>query len=306
MNNKIKIWLREIRAPFFTATVVPILLGAIVAFNHTGQIHWINFMLTMIGGLLLHAGANVSNDYFDHLSSADEKNTEFVSPFTGGSRVIQKGLLSPKEVLIGSLLFLFAGSLVGIYLAFKVHIAILFIGLIGVISAFFYTAPPLFIVSRGIGEIFIFLNFGVLMTLGAYFVQTASFSWKPVIASFPVAFLISAILYINEFQDYKADKEVGKNHLVVRFGRKKAAFGYVIFMLLTYMSLIIGLITNMLPPWTLLGLLTLPLAFKAIRVTLEFYDDSQKLVRANALTIQNHLITGVLMTIGFIIDKFVS
>ncbi|MEE4312371.1 MAG: 1,4-dihydroxy-2-naphthoate octaprenyltransferase [candidate division KSB1 bacterium] len=302
--NRVKVWLQEIRMPFFTGTIVPIVLGAVVAFYHTDQFHWGYFLLTLLGGILLHAAANVSNDYFDHLNKGDDLNKEFVSPFTGGSRVIQKGLLSPKEVLIGSLIFFLAGSLIGVYLAYKVHAAILLIGFIGVVSAFFYTAPPLFFVSRGIGEVMIFLNFGVLMTLGSYFVQTASFSWLPVVASLPVAFLISAILYINEFQDYKADKAVGKNHIVVRVGRKKAAFGYLVYMLLTYISVIIGVITDVLPPWALLSLLTLPLAFKAIKVALDYYDDSMKLVPANAMTIQNHLITGLLLCIGFMIDKW--
>ena len=305
MENKLKIWLQEIRAPFFTAAIVPILLGTIIAFHEIGQINWVYFLLTMIGGILLHAGANVANDYFDHISQNDEINEEFVRPFTGGSRIIQQGLLSPKEVLFGSLIFIFIASVIGIYLTYKIGIVILMLGLIGVVSGFFYTAPPLYWVSRGIGEIIIGLNFGILMTFGAFYVQAGSFSWHPIVASLPVAFLIAAVLYINEFQDYKADKAVGKNHLVVRLGKQKAVFGYILIMFLTYISLVIGVVTDTLPPMSLIGLLTLPLAFKSIKVALNFYDDSVKLIPANATTIMNHLITGLLITVSYVVDKFI-
>lgn len=305
MTGKLKIWFQEVRAPFFTASIIPILLGTMIAFRDTGEIHWLYFILTLLGGVFLHAGANVSNDYFDHLSKNDQLNKEFVRPFTGGSRVIQSGLLSPKEVLIGSLIFYLGAAFIGIYLTYKVSLVILMLGIIGAFSGFCYTAPPLFLVSRGIGELLIALNFGVLMTLGAYYVQTARFSWQPIIASLPVASLITAVLYINEFQDCKADKAVGKNHLVARFGKQKASLGYLILMLLTYFSLIIGVVTDTLPPSSLIGLITLPLAFRAIKVTFDFYDDSPKLAPANASTILNHLITGLLITISYVIDKYI-
>ena len=305
MSNKIKIWLQEVRAPFFTGSIIPILLGTLVAFNQTGRIDWFYFFLTLLGGLLLHAGANVSNDYFDHLTSDDDINDEFVRPFTGGSRMIQNGLLSPREVLVGALVCFFFAGLIGIYLTYKIGFVILLLGVIGAVSGFFYTAPPFYFVSRGIGELLIGLNFGVLMTFGAYYVQTQTFSWTPVIASLPVAFLIMAILFINEFQDYKADKQVGKNHWVVRLGREKAANGYMLIMFLTYLSLVLGVVTEVLPPVSLIGLFTLPMAIKSVIVARNFYHDSIKLVPANATTIMNHLITGLLLSISLIIDKYI-
>lgn len=305
MPGKSKIWLQEIRAPFFTATIVPIVLGTLVAYHQIGFIHWVYFILTLIGGLFLHAGANVINDYFDHISHDDEINEEYVRPFTGGSRIIQKGLLSPKEVLVGALIFFLFGGLIGLFLTYKVGLVILFIGIAGVISGYFYTAPPLYFVSRGIGEFLIGLNFGVLMTFGAFYVQTGFFNWQPIIASLPVAFLITAILYINEFQDYNADKTVGKNHLVVRLGKENAAFGYLVIMLLTYISLVIGVVTDSLPPMSLIGLLTLPLAYKSINVTLNYYHDNLRLVPANATTILNHFVTGLLLSLSYIVDRFI-
>jgi 1,4-dihydroxy-2-naphthoate polyprenyltransferase len=306
MGKKIQIWLREIRAPFFTATIVPILLGTLVAYNQSGTIHWLYFLLTLVGGLALHAGANVSNDYFDHLSNTDNINIEFAAPFTGGSRMIQEGLLTPREVLIGSLVCYSISVAVGIFLIIKVGYVILLLGLIGAISGFFYTAPPFYFVSRGIGEILIALNFGVLMTFGAFYVQAKTFAWEPIIASLPVAFLIAAVLYINEFQDYKADKTVGKNHLVVRLGKEKASNGFLVIMISTYLSLVLGVVTDVLPPFALAGLLTMPLAYKAIRVTFEHYNDSPGLVPANASTVMNHLFTGLLISLGYFFDRIIS
>ncbi len=303
--NKVKIWLMEVRAPFFTATIIPILLGTAVAFNLTGSVDWALFSLTILGGILLHAGANVINDYFDHKTQNDEINQEFVRPFTGGSRLIQEKQLTPKQVLIGALILLSLGSLIGIYLVLKIGWVILAIGIFGVLSAFFYVEPHINLVGRGVGETLIGLNFGVLMTFGAFYVQTQNFSWLPIIASLPVALLISAVLYINEFQDAVADQAVGKNHLVVRLGKRKAVNGFTFLMLITYVAVLLGVVTDILPPITLISFLTLPIAFKAIKIATENYDNSKKLVPANASTIINHLTTGLLLIISFLIEPLI-
>jgi len=303
--NKLKLYLMEVRAPFFSATIVPIILGSVIAFNMTQSFNWIYFLLVLIGGIFLHAGANVINDYFDHLSQNDEINKEFVRPFTGGSRLIQEGLLTPKEVLIEAIIFLFVGSVIGLYLSYKLGWVILLIGIFGVLSATFYVFPGIILVGRGIGEALIGINFGILMTFGAYYVQTGIFSWVPIVASLPVALLITAVLYINQFQDAKADQSVGKNHLVVRLGKQQAVKGYILIMLLTYLIVVLGVVTDILPPISLIALLTLPLAFKSIKIAQANYDDSIKLVPANASTIMNHLFTGLLLIISFFLDRII-
>ena len=304
-DNKVKIWLAEIRAPFFTATVVPILLGAVIAWATTSIFHWGYFLLTMIGGLLLHTGANVANDYFDHLSGADERNVEFVRPFTGGSRMIQEGLLTPREVLGGALTAFALAGVIGLYLTYVRGPVILILGIVGAFSGFFYTAPPIKLVSRGIGEFFIGLNFGLLMTLGAYYVQTASLAWEPAIASIPVALLITAILYINQFQDAPADGSAGKDHLVVRLGRKRAVLGYILLMAFTYLSILLAAIFGVTSPFTLIALITLPIALRAISVGRTHYDEYLKLVPANAATVFIHLLTGLLLSAAYLLDKAV-
>lgn len=304
-TNKLKIWLIEVRAPFLTATVVPIVLGTSIAWYHTGKVDWLFFALTLLGGIFIHLGCNVVNDYYDHVSSNDDINREFVRPFSGGSRMIQLGLLTPLEVLTGGLLFFAIGSGIGIYLAIEKGWEILLLGLIGVVSSFFYTAPPLYFASRGIGEFLVGLNFGTLMTLGAYFVQTQRFSIEVILASIPVSLLIAGVLYINEFPDYNADKAVGKKTLVVRMGREKAVIPYIFIMLLGYVVVLASSIFGKLPLSTLISFATIPLGVKAVQFAKKYHSSPLKLVPANAMTIQSHLLTGLLLASAFIVkDRF--
>lgn len=168
-------------------------------------------------------------------------------------------------------------------------------------TSFFYTAPPVKLVHRGIGEIFVGLNFGTLTTLGTYYVQTQELSWAPVIASLPVAILILLVLYINEFQDYNADKAVGKLHWVARMGRQAASKGYTIMLSSVYFLIALGVVTRALSVWSFTAFLTIPLAVKAIKIARREYDNPAALTPANALTIQLHLIIGLLLTIAYLL-----
>ncbi len=302
MGDRFKLWLLELRAPFFTASVAPVVLGAAIAWENTGGFHPGYFLLTLLGGVLLHAGTNVANDYFDHRSRCDDINVEFVSPFTGGSRLIQEGLLTPREVLTEALICFGLGSLIGLYLTFVRGPLILALGVVGIISGFFYTAPPLNIASRGVGEFFVGLNFGLLMTLGSYYVQTGSLAWEPLVAAIPLASLIAGVLWINEFQDAPADRAVGKETLVVRLGRRRAVNGYIALLLIPYLSVALGVLLRITSPFTLFVLLTIPLAKKAVEVARLHYQESQRLVPANAATIQIHMLTGVLLTVAYFIE----
>jgi len=299
--SKASVWLMEMRAPFLTASVTPVLLGTAIAWALSGVFLWDVFLLTLIAGVCLHLGANISNDYFDHKSGADDINVEFVRPFTGGSRMIQRGLLTPREVLAGSMVFFAIAVVIGIYLAFTRGLVLLIIGAVGGLSGFFYTAPPIRLVTRGIGEVFIGLNFGVLMVLGSYYVQAQNLIWEPVVASLPVAFLITAVLYINEFPDLRADEAAGKRTLIVRLGKRRAAKGYAIIMFAVFFSLIAGVGLQLESWYALTGLATSPLAVFGVRHALEHYGNTMILVPANVATILTHLLTGLFMTAGYIL-----
>lgn len=299
VKMKLRNWRIAIRIPFLTASAVPVLLGTAIGWAATGTLHWWFSLLTLLAGLLIHIGTNVINDYFDHKSGNDEVNREFVRPFSGGSRVIQLGLLTPLEVLAGASLFLILSAAIGFYLAWARGPLILILGAIGLISGIFYTGGAFNWAKRGVGELVVGLNFGILMSLGAYYVQAQNFSWLPVIAAVPVSLLIAAVLYINEFPDYAADKQVGKNTLVVRLGRAKAVNLYAVMMAGVYLAIGIGVATGVLPLAALLGLITIPLAVRALQHARKHYASSFDLIPANALTVTVHLATGLLLTLAF-------
>ena len=303
LGGKLKVWWIEMRPSFLIATVVPILLGAAIAWSQTGALSWPYLLLTVLAGVLLHAGTNIINDYFDHKSGNDEVNSQFVRPFSGGSRMIQLGLLTPVEVLSGGLVCFLAGSGAGIYLASTRGVLLLVIGLVGVISGFFYSAPPFKFANRGLGELLIGLNFGVLMVFGSYFVQTQRMDWEPFLAGLPVMFFIIAVVYINEFPDYEADRTVGKATLIVRLGRKRAAIGYVGIVGLGYLILILETTIGIAGGYVALGLLSFPFALKAIRSVLTHYERPLDLVSGNAATIMIHILTGALLIAGYILQR---
>jgi len=304
IGKKLGRWGMELRASFFTATIVSVFLGTSIAWVRNGVFNLSFFLLTLFGAVCLHAGTNVINDYFDYKSGNDEVNREYVRPFSGGSRMIQLGLLTPLEVLSEALLFYGLGVSIGIYLTWVLGPVVLFLGLIGLVSGFFYVAPPVNWAAKGLGEPLIGINFGILLTLGSYYVQARVLAAEPVIASVPVALLIAAVVYINEFPDYAADKAVGKDTLVVRLGRGRAVYGYIVMMLGTYASIALGVLSGLLPASTLIGLVTLPLAVKAIKYALRHHSSSFDLVPANALTIICHLFTGLLLSLAYLIEGF--
>jgi 1,4-dihydroxy-2-naphthoate octaprenyltransferase len=298
--SRARVWLAEMRAPFLTAAIVPVILGTCIAWASTGIFLLDVFFLTLLGGMFIHVGANISNDYFDHKSGTDDINVDYVRPFTGGSRMIQRGWMTPREVFAEAMVFFILGGGIGLYLAYTRGWEVLILGVIGVGSGFFYTAPPFRFVSRGYGEVFIGLNFGVLMTLGAYFVQTQVLAWEAVFPSIPVAILITAVLYINEFPDHDADKGVGKLTIVVRLGRARAAKGYVVLMISVYLSVLLPIFLNLTSWYTILGVASLPLAVLASRYALVHYNQSLPLIPAYASTVTNHLFTGLFIAWSYI------
>ncbi len=296
------LWIVKLRAPFFTAAIVPVCLGGALAWARTGTFNSWYFLLTLVGAVCLHAGTNMTNDYFDHTWGSDEVNTEFANPFTGGSRLIQMGIVKPEVFLWQGVGFFALGGLIGLALTLTRGLEVLWLGIVGVFSGYFYTAPPFRLVRTGLGELLIGLNFGPLMVLGSYFTQTGTLSWEPVIASLPVALLITLVVWINQFQDMRADAAVGKNHWVVRLGRRRAATAYGALLAMVYLSLAGGVLFGQVTPFALVGLLTLPLAVQACRVARIHYDHPKELVPANVGTIQIHLWTGTLITLGYVIQ----
>jgi 1,4-dihydroxy-2-naphthoate octaprenyltransferase len=297
-----KMFIRITRAPFLTGVVVPVLLGTAVAW-HDDAFHLGYLLLTLLGAVCIHIGLDMSNDYFDHLSGNDEINKE-LTPFSGGSRVIQDGILSANRVLAGALAFYFAGIVIGLYLAWTRGWTVLWIGLAGVFLAFFHNAPPinLYRLAPGVGELAVCLGFGPVTVLGAYYVQAQRLSLEALWISIPIGLLIAAVLYVNEFPDHDADQAVGKKTLVVVLGRKRAVWGYVALLVAAFAFVLVGGITHLFPVATLLALVTLPLTYRAIRGIICFYADTTQLIPTCAATIQLHLLTGLLLCLGYVIS----
>ena len=298
LMTKIFTWLVIMRLPFLTATFVPLLVGAAVA-NFLGyDVSWGWLGLTVLGGSLLHIGTNTANDYFDHTSGTDEANYNYMVPYSGGSRSIQMGLISAKGMLTVSLVAFALSAVVGVPLIQKAGMDILWLGLIGFVSGFFYTAPPFRFASRkGLGELLIGLNFGPLMVAGSALVQTGKILPEALLAGIPIGLLVAAIVYMNEFPDHDGDKATGKDTLIVVFGPEKARLGYVLLIAGAFASIVLMALNGTLP---MLSLIALPAAYfgvKAIKTLYEYYND-RLLLPANAGTINMHLVTGLLFCIG--------
>lgn len=302
--SMLKVWLLELRAPFFTAAVVPTLLGAGFAWESQGAFDPLLFVLTLAGVVLAHAGTNVVNDYFDFKSGTDVVNKNR-TPFNGGSPFIITGVLTPKQVYWAAITFFAGCAAIGLYLAYAVSLWIVPLGVIGIGLGYFYTSPKLNLAAMGVGEFAVGLGFGPLIVLGAYVVQTGELSPAAFLAGLPVAFLIGLVLFINQFPDREADGSVGKNHWVVRMGLQKAAFWYAGVMTATFVVIVVLWAVGIYPVWSLLALLPAAVAYKAVRVVLERHGRVRELVPAQAMTVQIHLTVGLLISAGLIVAGLV-
>jgi len=301
--ERISLWIKAIRAPFFTATIIPVVLGATLAWHDASLFNWQKLWLTLIGVMLIHAGTNLINDYFDHLSGCDEINSNF-TPFSGGSRVIQEKLVSAKNVFFAAIACFVLGSIIGLYLNYlSASNVVLILGVSGVFLGFFYTVKPFRIVYGGLGELAVGIGCGLLIVTGTYYVQLRQLPLKIFLVSLPVSILIALVLFINEFPDYLADKSVGKKTLVVILGKKRAMILYHILLAITYLTIIFLVLSRCLPFFCLITLFSLPLAFNAFDISRRNFQSVQELLPANALTIGLHSLIGILLCAGLALDK---
>ncbi len=293
------VWIRELRAPFFTAVIVPVLLGTTIAWYEAKIFNATHFVLALIAALCLNAGTNMINDYFDYTSGCDlhPQYKEFSAPFFGGSRLLPEGILKPRDVYVAALLSFALGGTLGVFLALEVGWIVVLVGVIGVLSGYFYTK----LASRGIGEFFVFLNAGPLTVAGSYYVQAQALTAQPIVAALPLGLLIANVLWINEVPDSQADSTAGKNTLVVRLGKKRAIDVYATLMIAPYAFIGLGALSNFMTIYSFVAFLTLPMALKAIKIARENYKKTSKLVSANVATILTHLFTGLLLTSAYIL-----
>ena len=263
---------------------------------HRGSFNLAYFVLAWVGTVLAHISVNVLNDYFDHRSRLDFHTQR--TPFSGGSGILTAGLLEPTKVYILGLVSLFVAAVIGVYFIAVQGWGLLPILLIGGLSAYFYT--PLF--SRWqIGELLAGLGLGTLPVLGAYFVQMGGYSWEVLVVSLPPGFLTANLLLLNEFPDLEADRKVGRRNLVMALGTKMAGWLYTALLAATYLCIILGVAFRLMPLPALVGLLTLPVAFKAVQGALQHHDDIPNLIPALAANVMTILGTDLLLTVGYVL-----
>jgi 1,4-dihydroxy-2-naphthoate octaprenyltransferase len=284
------------RLPFLTATLIPVFLGiAAAATDH--HVDWGLALLTLLGAVSVHLGLNIANDIFDALSGADDAN---VTPtmFSGGSRVIQYGLVTLRQMAVICAVCYAIAIAVGLTLVALTGIGLLWVGLAGVLISWFYTAPPLRLVHRGLGELAVALGFGPIMVLGAYYVQTQHYTLKAGVLSIPVALLVMLILYANEIPDRSADAKAGKRTLVVRMSKDAVVRGYEVSVALVYVAIVVGAALRIVPWPTLIALLTIPLAISTARGLREHYDKPYEVMASLQNNVVLHFVTGLLLIAG--------
>jgi 1,4-dihydroxy-2-naphthoate octaprenyltransferase len=291
------------RLPFLTATIVPVFLGlAAAAYDHHFSLGLA--ALTLLGAIAVHLGLNVTNDVFDTQSGVDEVNFT-PTKFSGGSRVLQYGLVSMGQMVALAAVFYAVAIIVGLVLVAISGLGLLWLGVAGVLISYFYTAPPLRLVHRGLGELCVALGFGPIMVLGAYFVQTGHYALRPLILSIPVAILVMLILYANEVPDRFADAKAGKRTLVVRMQPATVVRGYVASVSVAYLVIIVGVAFGVLPWPTLISLITIPLAYQTWKGLQAHYDSPYQLMSYLGKNVNLHLATGLLLIVGVLLGILV-
>jgi 1,4-dihydroxy-2-naphthoate polyprenyltransferase len=244
----------------------------------------------------------VLNDYFDALNGTDNINVERVYPFTGGSRFIQNQLLSLKQTLQFAYILLAVVIIGGIWLVARVGVGLLMIGVVGVFLGWAYSASPLRLSSRGLGELAVMLGF-LGVTIGADFVQRGTFSFEPILIGFPYALLVTNLLFINQFPDIKADAIVGKRHLVVLLKPELAVYLYPLLVLGSIFWVLNLVVIHRLPALSMLSTLPMLLSFRAAWVLKRFAKQPAQLRPAIQLTIVAMLSHALILSIILFFGK---
>lgn len=295
---KLEVWAKELRIPFLSLPIIFVPLGITVALLD-GYFNLVYGILTLIGIVCIHASVNVLNDYFDFKSGIDTATTP--TPFSGGSRVLPENLLTPRSVLIGGIILLAIGSLIGLYFLYIFNFPPLLIALISIAIITSVAYSP--VLSKiGVGEVFVFLNFGPLLFTGVYYIQSGGLiSTEAMVVGSIVGLMTTGILYINQFPDTDADKSKGRFHLVARLGKKRAAGIYKYIVNASYVIIILGIVTFTIPPTTIIALITIPKFRVANAILQKEYEKIMELIPAMGNTVMTTIQTGILLLIGYII-----
>ncbi|MFT4050569.1 MAG: 1,4-dihydroxy-2-naphthoate polyprenyltransferase [Solirubrobacterales bacterium] len=288
------VWVKAARPRTLPAALAPVAVGTCLAAGPADTFKPLVLIATIVGALFIQIGTNLSNDYSDARRGADTEER------LGPVRVTAGGLVPPKHVLYATWIAFGIAALAGVYLIYEAGWELILIGVASIIAGVLYTGGPRPYGYAGLGEVFVFLFFGVVAVTGSYFVQTTEFSWKAVALSVPVGLLACAVLMVNNTRDMDTDRRAGKNTLAVRLGRDRMRTTYSLTLLLSFILIpIIWLVTG-LTPWINLALLALPLVPSLARTVRE-RTDGAALNKALGDTARLELFFCVLLSVGLLL-----
>ncbi len=293
----IKTCIKSARPFSFTVSFVPPALALVLASSQIENFKpdWFLFVLTFLGGFLAHAGANILSDYFDYKKGIDRPGTY------GSSGVLINDEMTPKEVLNLAVFCFAMAALFGLYIMYSLPngFTLLWLAAAGGFLGFFYTTPPFVLKYRAWGDFAVFMAFGPLMTLGGYFVQTGQYSLKAFLISIPVAMLVDAILHANNTRDIENDKNCRIKTIAGLIGRPSSVKMYQILVYGSYAAVAIMAALTILPVYSLLVLLSLPLA----KSNVEKIKAIPTPPDADAMTAKLHSAFSVLLMAGLFLGK---
>lgn len=293
---------KAFRIHFVPPSFLPAILCGLIPLSRGELFQPALFLLVIIGVSINHFGLNMIDDVFDYRHKADVSRSAEKNPYTGGSGVITAGLLSDKQLFRAALVCFSITALIGFYLAAVKGWPVLALGLFGLFCSIYYTVPPVKFGYRGLGELGLLVNFGPVIGLGSYYVQSGRFDSEPLLISLVLGFMMWSMIIINEIPDFEDDRRAAKLNLVARFGKKAGAAFYILGLFAAYAVLVGSVVTGIAPVYELLGLAGLPWALKSVMVLRRNLDDNLGLAPANLGMIKVHFITGGGLIAGYLIN----
>ncbi|MGI8712451.1 MAG: 1,4-dihydroxy-2-naphthoate polyprenyltransferase [Solirubrobacteraceae bacterium] len=291
----VRIWLMAARPRTLPAAIAPVLVGTSLA-GFAGQFHVLRFIAALLGAIFIQVGTNLSNDYSDARRGADAEDR------LGPVRVTAGGLVPPKQVLVATYVSFGLAVLAGIYLIAVAGWLLLVIGAASILAGVLYTGGPRPYGYEGLGEVFVFLFFGVVAVVGSYFVEVTHLRWEAFALSVPVGLLAAAILVVNNVRDIDSDRRASKRTLAVRLGRGRTRAMFIVIVYGAFVLAPVTWIFGPLTPWLLLSWLGLPLALRVVAVV-RTHTDGPSLNGALATSGMLQLVFCLLLSAGLLLSR---
>jgi 1,4-dihydroxy-2-naphthoate polyprenyltransferase len=302
--GRIRIWLQASRAFTLAMPFMSVSVGALLAFYAGAGLSLPKYLAVAAAAMLLQAGANLINDYYDFIKGTDRENWQAPDAF-GPGLVIQQGLLTAKQIRIGGLVAFAAGSALGLTLVYACGWPVLLLGLAGAFGSYFYTAEPLSLAYHGLGDFMVFLLMGPGYVMGSYYVQALGFSWASALVGISMGLLCSSLLQVNNLRDIENDRKHGKWTLAAIIGRRAALAELVTCDTLAYVTVLVGVLFRIIPWPSLLVIATLPRAIDQVKLV-SGEAEAEAHNRAMARSGQLQFEFGLVLVVAFVASRLMG